>query len=43
MNDTLKAYTTTNKIDTLLGAYVTNAHLKDTLSWYTTTNKVDNL
>ena len=43
MNDTLKAYTTTNKIDTLLGAYATNAHLNDTLSWYTTTNKIDTL
>ena len=43
MNDTLKAYTTSNKIDTLLGAYVTNAHLNDTLSRYTTTNKIDTL
>ena len=34
INDTLKAYTTTNKIDTLLGAYATNAHLNDTLSHY---------
>jgi hypothetical protein len=34
MGDTLKAYTTSDKIDTLLGDYVTNVHLNDTLSHY---------
>ncbi len=39
LHDTLDYYTTTNKIDTLLGDYAT----KDTLSYYTTSNKVDTL
>ena len=39
LHDTLNYYTTTNKIDTLLGDYAT----KDTLSYYTTSNKVDTL
>ncbi|MBP5649549.1 MAG: hypothetical protein J6X01_00530, partial [Bacteroidales bacterium] len=45
MNDTLKAYTTTNKIDTLIQKYgfATTAQLNDTLSRYTTTNKIDTL
>ena len=45
MNDTLKAYTTTNKIDTLIQKYgfATNAHLNDTLKAYTTTDKIDTL
>ncbi|MBP5663110.1 MAG: hypothetical protein J6X16_02420, partial [Bacteroidales bacterium] len=33
----------TDKIDTLLGDYATNAHLNDTLSHYTTTDKIDTL
>ena len=43
IGDTLNAYTTTDKIDTLLGDYVTIEKLNDTLSYYTTTDKIDTL
>jgi hypothetical protein len=43
INESLKAYTTSDKIDTLLGAYTTSDKIDTLLGAYTTSDKIDTL